>query len=230
MTVATTSTFELQVDQLCTRSLQIAGLLAAGQSAEAADLAMCHDFLNMELDALQAEGITLRTVTRTSQAISLVAHTLPADTIDVYVGPDNMLGTVLAAGSTTETLVKAIRRHEYLAISNKTSTGTPVLCCVERQGAVTVTFWPVPSASFTFNYQKVRGARDTSDGSTTPDVDVRRQKALLWSIAFDIAVAKSQPISRCEFLKGERDRLKAFAKWDDVERGHGQLYIAHTVS
>lgn len=233
MTTASTSLFELNVDQLIRRSLQIAGLMPSQQAeVDAADLSMGHDFLNMELDALQAEGITLRTVARTTLALvaSTAAYALPSDTIDVFIGPDNMIGTVLVSGGNTETLVRGVSRHDYLSINNKSSTGTPVLCVVERQGTVTATFWPVPSAVFTFNYQRVRCARDTTTGTTTPDVDVRRQKALLYSLAFDFCVAKSQPIERCRFLREERDRLRALARMDDVERGHGQFYIAHTVS
>lgn len=213
--------------------MQLAGIIPSQQAqVDDVDLSMAHDFLNMEIDALQAEGIILRTVLRTTVALvaSTAVYTLPNDTIDVFVGPDNMLGTVLVSGGNTETLVRQIRRHEYQAISNKSSTGTPTLAMVERIGAVQVTFWPVPALAYTFGYQKIRCARDVTPGSVTPDVDVRRQMALMWSLAFAMAFSKSMPLQRCSFLKDERDRLKAVARADDVERGHGQLYIAHTVS
>lgn len=213
--------------------MQLAGIIPSQQATvDDSDLSMAHDFLNMEIDALQAEGIILRTVSRTTVALvsPTAQYTLPTDTIDVFVGPDNMLGTVLAAGGNTETLVRQIRRHEYLAISNKSSTGTPTLAVVERVGVVTVTFWPVPAQSYTFNYQQIRCARDVVPGNATPDVDVRRQMALMYSLAHTMAVAKSMPIQRCSYLRSERDRLKDVARADDVERGHGQFYIAHTVS
>jgi len=233
MTTSGTSTFELNVDALIRRSFQLAGLLEAAQSPSQFpdDLAMARDFLNMELGAMQTEGLLQRTVERKTLALSAgtTQYALESDCIDVFIGPDNMIGTMLAPGSTTETLVRAIHRHEYVSISSKSSQGTPVFCYVERLAAVSVLFWPVPSQAFTFSYQKVRAVMDTTPGDKTPDVWVRRQQALMWSLAFTLATAKSQPLPRCGFLRAERDRLKDAAKMNDNEQGHGQLFVAHMV-
>lgn len=233
MTTSGTATFELQVDQLIRRALQLAGLLEASQRPAdfEADLEMARDFLSLELTALQAENLLTRNVERKTLTLSagVASYQLDADCIDVFVGPDNVVGTILSSAGSAETLVRAIRRHEYVEIANKTSSGTPVLCFVEKLARVSVVFWPIPGSTVTFNYQKVRAVMDVTPGSATPDVWVRRQNALLWSLAFTMAVAKSQPLAKCAFLKGERDRVKEMAKQDDVESGHGQLYIAHMV-
>lgn len=207
--------------------MQIAGLLEASQTPSDADLAMGHDFLALELGALQSEGLVAHTVDHTATE-SLVASTatyaLDADCIDVIIGVTGFCGTV-QSGTGTEMHVRAITRHEYNNITNKDAEGTPSHCYIDRGLSLSLTFWPVPSAALTFRYEKVRLMRDSSDGSKTPDVQRRRQKALVWCMAHDLAMAKSMGLDRVQYLRKEADRLKAIAHNDDVERGHGQFYL-----
>lgn len=229
MAIASTSTFELTIEQLMTRAAQVAGLLSTGQSLDVDDASLLRDMLGMEILELQAEGLVTRAVEQDTQALvaSTAEYALDSDTLDVYVGPDNVAGTVYVSASTGESRVYAMSRHEYMSLTDKTAEGLPSRVFIERRTSVTAKFWPVPRESLTFRYQKVRLGRDSTTTSNTADVDKRRMKAVVWSLAFDYAVAKSVPLDRIGMLASERDRLKTIAKMDDVERGHAQFVVAY---
>jgi hypothetical protein len=228
MAVASTATFELSIDALLRRSFNLAGLYEAGQATiNANDLSLGRDLLGMELDSLQAEGTYLRTIESTTQALtaSTASYALPSDTIDVFVGPDNVAGMIVPT-SGGATPVRAISRQEYMQITNQTSESTPTLVYVEKQALVTLKFWPVPAVSTqTFRFSEIHLPRDSDTGSATPDVARRWQKAICYSMAWQIALAKSLPGARVGMLKNMADELKVKAQMSDVEKGSIQLYV-----
>jgi len=228
VTISATATFELTRDQLLRRAFQLAGILEASQSPQANDLAMASDFLGMELDALQAEGVQLRTIQRATQALTsgTESYALAADVIDVFYGPDNIAGTIVHT-SGAETLVRGIDRQEYLQLTNKTTSALPTLVYVEKAAAVTLLFWPVPNDSTTlFRYSQVRLPRDADTGAVTLDVARRWQKAICYAMAYAIAVAKSMPLARVSMLENRAETEKRKALANDVEKTHMQLYVA----
>ncbi len=227
MTVSSTANFELNVDNLLRRSFQLAGLLEASQRPRPDDLSMARDILGMELDALQAEGTILRTEIGSLQALtaSTTSYGLASDTIDVFVGPDNVAGMIVPS-SGAETPVRAISAMEYQAITNKAVEATPVMVFVEKLATVTLYFWPVPHVSTTqFRYRKIRLPRDADTGAVTLDLARRWQKAICYQMAWQIALAKSIPPNRVDQLRkiGESEKAKALA--NDVEKANGQLYV-----
>jgi hypothetical protein len=226
MTVSSTSTFELTRDQLIRRAYQLAGALDASQQPTGNDISLAADILGMELDFLQAEGIILRTVVLDTVALvdGTAEYTLDSDTVDVVVEPDGKAGMVWeTAGS--ETMVRSISRADYQALGNKTVEGTPTLCWINRGATITATFWPVPSASMTFRFSKVRLLYDAAPGSTTMDFARKWQKPLVYSMAYQIALAKGAPLDRVGFLKNTAEELKKIALSDEHQRGHGQFAI-----
>ena len=226
MSVSSTATFELDVASIIKRALNVAGLLEASQTPRDADVAMARELLNMELDALQADGLLQRSIVRTTQTLtaSTASYTLSAEYVDVVVGADNVVGTIVPS-SGAETQVYAMSGAEYLAMSDKTSTATPTRVYVEKTATLKLIFWPIPPTTpGSFRYRAVQILRDATT-SSTPDVDRKRAKALVWSLAYDLAVAKMMGVERCGMLRSERDRLKAIAKADDVERGHAQFVL-----
>jgi hypothetical protein len=187
---------------------------------------MASDLLGMELDALQTEGIVVTHVERTTQALvaGTAEYTLASDTLDVFVGPDNVAGTVFASGG-AETPVRVISRAEYQAIAKKDTQALPTMVFVERLASVKLVFWCTPNATLTFRYSRIRLPRDMDTGSRTLDLARRWQKAICFSMAYQLALAKSAPTTRVQFLLGESERLKALARTSDVEKGHMQMYI-----
>jgi hypothetical protein len=190
------------------------------------DISMAADLLGMELDALQAEGIVVTHVERSTLALlaGTTEYTLPAETLDVFVGPDNVVGTVFVTGG-AETPVRAISRAEYTAIAKKDTQSVPTLVFIERLAQVKAVFWCVPSVASTFRYNKIRLPRDMDTGTVTLDLARRWQKAICFSMAYHLSLAKSAPTTRVQFLLGEAERLKAIARASDVEKTNMQMWI-----
>lgn len=226
MTISANSDFELTRDQLIRRAFQLSQVIEAGENPRADDIAMASDLLGLELDALQAEGTVLRTIERTelSLSASTASYALASDCIDVAVSPDNKAGMVWeTAGS--ETAVISISRQDYETLGNKEAEGTPSLCYIEKGQGITLYFWPVPDDSFTFRYSKVRLIRDMDTGSVTLDLARRWQKAIVYSIAWQLAMAKGISMEKVGFLKKCADEFKFKALADDNQRGDAQLSI-----
>src|SRR5262245_44384948 len=122
MTVSANSTLDYQRNELITAAFQLAGLLEVSQEPSSADYDMAARFLNMELMTLQAEGVVLRSVERTTLTLvdGTATYTLPTDVIDVQFGPNDEAGTIVST-SDTETVVQAMTRAQYMNITDKTS-------------------------------------------------------------------------------------------------------------
>lgn len=226
MATSSTSTFELTRDQLVRRSLQIAGLLEASQSPTGDDISLAADIMQMEIASLVAEGIVVTWVERTTLSLTaaVASATFPTDTLDVAVDPNGVVGTIVPSAG-AETPVRVITRQEYLLLPDKTTQATPTQVLIERLATVTATFWPVPVASVSFRYGKIRFPRDMDTGARTLDLSRRWQKAICYSVAFQLALAKSLPLDRASFLRTEAELAKMKALQSDGERGPQQIYV-----
>lgn len=233
MTVSANSTLEFSVDELITLAYQSVGILEAGRQPDADDLAMGRNFLNLELQALQAEHVVLRTIERTTLTLgtpdvgTVATYTLPADTIEIRLGPNDELGTIVdAAGK--ESLVMNMTRNEYQTISDKTVnvTSRSTRGYVEKLASVTVTFWPAPdSLSPTFRYSRVRLLRDADDGGVTIDLARRWMKFVVYATAAHLARAKSVPQEDMLELKQQAEEEKFKCMADDQQRGKSRLRV-----
>lgn len=231
MTVSANATTDYQRDQLIRMAYQLAGVLEAGREPEAADLSMASDFMNLELMALQADGVILRTIERTTLTLvaGTMAYTLPADTIDVQLGPNDQLGSIVPT-SGSETLVTAMSRAEYLDLSDKTSavSGRPTRAYVEKLASVTVTLWPAPDAtSASLRYARVRLLKDVDTGAVTVDLARRWLKFVTYATAVHIARAKSLSADAVKGLEIQADKLKKACLADDNQRGKVRWHLVH---
>lgn len=231
MTVSTSALIDFQRDQLLTLGFQLAGQLGAGKSPSADDVGMAANFLRLELSALQAEGVILQTIERTTLTLvsGTATYTLPSDTIEVQLGPNDQAGTIVDTGS-TESIVTTMSRAEYLDLSDKTSavTARPTSVYIEKLAAVTATFWPVPdTTSVSYRYARVRLLRDTDSGSVTMDLARKWHKYLTFAVAAHVARAKSMPLDSVTSLIRESERLKDICKADDNQRGKIRFVVAH---
>lgn len=181
----------------------------------------------MEVLALQAEGLVLGSVERATLALvaGTAEYTLPADTLDVFIGPQNLAGTVYTASS-AENPVRAIHRHEYqTGIATKATQGTPTTVYVERLAAVKLAFWPVPRETMTFRYDRQRLLRDMDTGGVTLDLARKWQKAIVYAVAWQVALAKSIPLQKVDYLRKVAEAEKATVRVQDNEKGHTQIFI-----
>ncbi len=231
MTVSANATLDFQRDQLITAAFRLAGVLDADGALVSTDAAMGADFMNLELMNLQAEGVVLRTIERPTP-LALVSgtatYTLAADTIDVQLGAYDEAGMIVDTTS-GETMVMSMPRHEYLLISNKTSTGRPARVYIERLAAVTLTFDPIPDDSTqTFRYSRVRLIKDMDTGAVTVDLARRWLQYVTYAVASQICLAKSIDLAKVGYLRKEAQRMKERLMADDNQRGAIRMRVSHS--
>lgn len=233
MTISASSSLDYQVDELCTFAYQLAGISPAGQDVSADDLAMARGFLNLELMSLQAEGVVLRAVTRTTLTLTAADndYSLPSAVIDVEVSPNGQAGTIVNSDG-VDSIVHAMSRSEYMDISSKAaadSSGIPTRVYIEKTAPIGVVFWPTPSSSaVSWRYPKVGLLADADTGSVTLDLARRWLKAVTWAIAHHLALAKSKPLELAGYLRKEAERLKDICRADDSERMPIRMSLSHS--
>lgn len=235
MTVSANATLDYTRDQLLTSAFRLAGVWHSGQSSadtqSADDISMGSDFMNLELMALQAENVVLRTAELTT--LPLVASTptynLAVDTIDIATGPSDQAGTIINT-SGTESIVTVMSQAEYLDISDKTAavTDIPTRVYIDYGARLAVTFWPVPdAAAVTWRYSRVRLLKDMDTGSVTVDLARRWLQYVTYAVAAQIAAAKNLGLDKVSWLRKQADAMKAKCLASDVERGRTRFRVTH---
>jgi hypothetical protein len=227
MTVNTNTTRELDIGKVTLRAAQLSGVADPQQptSGEEWDSlsAMARDFLEMDIDALQAVGAYAREVDFSDLSIvaDTASYTLPSTTL-------NVLGEAMfkKTGETTSTPILPISREQYHRYTDKTITGTPTQYYAERLAVLTVYFYPVPVAAGTVTFQRHRLLGDNDDASKTLDLDRYWTLYVTYSLAHNIALAHNLPVSRCDYLRKLADEQKGLAssyaaqQVDDVAMVH----------
>lgn len=230
MPVSANTSLNYTRDELLTMAIRLTGILTAGQAAQASDIAMAAQFMNLELMHAQAEGVILTSVERTTLALvaGTASYALPASTLDVEVSQNDIAGTIVpSAGS--ESVVGVMSRDEYLVISDKTATvtGRPTRVYIERSNPLTLIFWPVPDASSpTFRYARTKLLADMDAGNV--NADLRRQwlMAITYAVASHLALAKSLGLDRAGYLRSETERMKKRLRDSDGERGKIRFHVS----
>ena len=127
MTVSANPTPDFQRDQILTAAIRKCGLLTAGEAATPEQIADASVHFNLALQDLQSEGVVLRSIERATLALvsGQAEYTLPTDVIDVELGQDDAIGTIISSDGTTETILKTMSRGEWMNIAQKSTTTLP---------------------------------------------------------------------------------------------------------
>jgi hypothetical protein len=230
MSTSANPTPDFQRDQILTAAIRMCGLLEGSQEPSPDQLANASFHFNLALQNLQSVGLILTTAERVSLPLisGQVSYQLASDTIDVELGQDDTIGTVLTAGSSVETQVKTMSRGEYMNIASKsTLTGNPSRAYVEKQGTVSIIFWPVPNSStITFNYTRVRLLRGGDTGAVT--LDIRRTWTLYMTYFVAMGVAfESSKSDLASVFKGLADEQRKRCEAGDTQKGNIRLRVGH---
>lgn len=218
MTVGATNTFTEQRDLIIADALTMVGAVGPGQTPTGEQITHAARVLNALVKSVDAEGTFLwRTIRRTlTTTASTASYTLGTDVLDV----DEPLRYVIS-GQTTGNIIRLTSRKDYMMISDRTQTGVPSQCFVEKvlPNAVTITFWPVPSAtSDSIEYTAYIRAADFTTGSDTPDFDSRWIEPLVFGLASRLAYSYSQP-DLAPVLGAQYEQRKLQVIEDGTERG-----------
>jgi len=160
------------------------------------DLRTARRSLNIMLLEWQNRGLNLFTIDEGTLAVAAgtVTYTMPIDTIDVI---EHHIRTGTGT-SQVDTALERISVSNYAAQSNKNTTGKPTQIYVQRLATETkVTLWPVPDASYTLAYYRLKGIDGLSSGvGTTAAVPPRFIPCLVAGLAYQIAMKKPEAIAR----------------------------------
>lgn len=174
--------------------------------------------LDLILDGLATEGFIARTTE--FYDLPLVAgesqYTLPDTILDVFedavfVPPDTEMEP-----SSGETVCKQVGLTTWQLLSPKgSSSPRPQLYVSDRTGAtVVLRFWPVPNATGTVRLQTVRLLGSNADGSKSPDLQRYWYDALVWCLAYYVAIDSSMPADRIAMLQSlAEDKKKACVRY-----------------
>lgn len=217
MAVSANSNFQLNRNDLIRRAYQICGLLNAAATPKSEQITMASDFLNLELDNLQARGVVLRSVSIATLSLTngTASYTLPSTVLDVLPS-----ATVKATTSTdTETPVESVGLDRYLTITDKTTSGVPSLMYLERGPSFIVKVWPVPSAAMTLQYKKVAFLADSDSAAVDTDLGRHWHKGLMYGLAAMLAESHDQAPTK---VRSFSDKAEYFYKLSlNHEQEHG---------
>lgn len=227
MTIATTSTTELNVDELITTSLQMIGFLNPGHQATSGDLDLGRRILGLGLQSLANTGVKLRmrdllTLTLTPDVAYIDC---PADTVSVERG-----GVIKNVDGLTEIPIEAIEIQRYQSMPVKTTSGMPTYYWPEQQssGIWRIYFYPVTTSDWpTFIVPRVRKSRDVNAGNLTVDLDTRWHLAITKYLQATLARSKGRRDLATE-LMNEYENERTRAENNESERGNGMYTIQPT--
>lgn len=169
--------------------------------------------LDLIMDGLATEGFMARTMG--FYDLPIVAgesqYTLPDTVLDVFEDamfvPSENEDTKHTTG---ELVCKQIDLATWQTLTTKGSISTrPQLYAAFRSGAtVELRFWPVPSEAGTMRVKTVRLLGSNADGNKTPDLHRYWFDALVWCLAYYVAVDSSVPAERVQFLNAMAEQKK----------------------
>ena len=209
MTVSSTPSTQPSINTLILLAYKRAGLepveATTGSAGMTAKLAHGRQLLDLILDNLAVQGFVARTTV--FYDLPIVAgtsrYTLPDAYLDVFEDamfiPDYNTSTLQTTG---ELVCKQVDLGTWQSLTTKGSSSTrPTLYAAARSGAlVQVDFWPVPSDAGTMRMKVIRLLGDNSTGTNTVDLQRYWFDALVWLLAYYVAVDSSMPLERVNFL------------------------------
>ena len=185
MATSGTNSFDLDVDQVIEEAFERCGI----NSRSGYDLKSARRSLNIMLAEWANRGINLWTVELRTKTLtgSTTSYSLDSDLVDVLEAV-----VFTETDSSTDIEVDRISRAEYLNISNKSTTGTPVQYFLERGTSTPTLFlYPTPDAAHTFKYYGLTKIQDAGDYNDQLEVPTRFLPCLTSGLAYYVSVKKA---------------------------------------
>jgi len=232
MAVTGTSTFNLDIGEICEEAFERAGLeLRTGY-----DLRTARRSLDLLCIEWQNRGINLWTIEK--KELTLVpgqtTYTLDNDVVDLI---EHSIRTNSGDSDRQNDIpVTRISVSTYSTIPSKLTQGRPIQVWIDRQReAPQVNFWPVPDSAetYTFCYYYLRRVYDVGDtASFNADVPFRFLPALVAGLAFQVAMKRPELAERAVLLRdyymeqfdlaAQEDRVKASIQFIPYSYSYGE--------
>ena len=180
MATSGTTSFNITIDEAIEEAYERCGV----RTNSGHDIKSARRSLNLLFSEWGNRGINLWKVK--SETLTLVngtaTYNTPSDCNDV------LEAVVTTTGGTQQTLTK-ISRSEYIAIPNKTDTGTPSQYYVDRQLTPTISLYLAPDTSAVTNifYYYLARIQDAGAYTNTTDMPFRFYPCMVSGLAFYLA-------------------------------------------
>ena len=180
MATSGTTSFNITIDEAIEEAYERCGV----RTNSGHDIKSARRSLNLLFSEWGNRGINLWKVK--SETLTLVngtaTYNTPSDCNDV------LEAVVTTTGGTQQTLTK-ISRSEYIAIPNKTDTGTPSQYYVNRQITPTISLYLAPDTSAVTNifYYYLARIEDAGAYTNTSDMPFRFYPCMVSGLAFYLA-------------------------------------------
>lgn len=217
MAASSDPTTPISINTLILLAYKRAGLLPVEATLSGANmtpkLEHGRQLLDLIIDGLAVHGF----IARTQKFHDLVivagtsAYTLPDTILDVIEDamfiPSFNVGTEHTTG---ELVCKQVDLATWQTLTTKGSESTrPQLYTAFRHGAtVQLKFWPVPSDAGTMRLKTIRLLGSNADGSNNVDLHRYWFDAMVWCLAYYVAVDSSLPGDKIAFLAGVAEQKK----------------------
>lgn len=209
MTISTVPASRISINQLGLLAYKRAGIVPVEARLSGANmtpkLEHARQVLDLIMDSLAAKGFVART--SGFYDLPLVAgepyYSLPEDILDVHgeamFVPEDSPDTKHTSG---ELVCKQIDQMTWSTLTTKGSVSTrPQLYAVFRHAAtVGLRFWPVPSEAGTMRLRTTRLFGGSGDGQKSADLERFWYDALVWQLAWYLAVDSSMPPAQLQLL------------------------------
>lgn len=225
MTTTATSAFDLNLNELIEEAFERAGSeLRTGYEFRSARRS-----LNLMFADWANRGINLWTVD--SGTLNLVegqaTYDLPVDTVDLI---EHVIRTNAGSSNQADLAISRISVSTYASLPNKTVQGRPIQVYIDRKSGATapgndvqnptITLWPVPNVSSTYQfvYWRLRRILDAGNGVNTQDIPFRFLPCMVAGLAYYVALKLPNAAERLPILKQMYDEAWTLAMDEDREK------------
>jgi hypothetical protein len=217
MTTSGTTDFNLDLSEYVEEAFERCGAeLRSGY-----DLRTARRSLNLLFADWANRGINMWTIEQGTQTLTqgTATYDLPDDTVDLI---EHVIRTGAGNVSTQADLtITRISVSTYSSIPNKLTQARPIQIYINRQTPTpTVTVWPTPDGSQTYQlvYWRLRRIQDAGNGSNTMDVPFRFINALVAGLAYYLSMKIPGAMDRMQALKAQYDEAWDLASTEDREK------------
>ena len=189
--------------------------------------------LDLILDGLATEGFIARTTHFYDLALSVGVneYTLPDTILDVFetamfIPDDTNDDTELTTGEMPCTQVD-VSTWQTLSTKGSTSTRPTLYASFRESATIVLRFWPVPSAAGTMRLKTIRLLGSNSDGTKNLDLQRYWQDAIVWLLAYYIAVDSSMPLDKVQMLQMTAEAKKRACVSYSFEHTGTQAYVSY---
>lgn len=234
-TESSLSTYVPTIDMVVAQAYRRAGLLNEQQSPSTVQGALARAALNDLADALEAEGVFMRSVQYgyVTMVTGQNVYTMSENVLDIvgdgaYIDPS---GSLLPFKAASEVPVIKRDRDTWQGISSKSAQGQPVIYYFAREAPkATLYVWPTPTTTQNgglIRFQLKQTRPDMIDGTKTMPFERYWTDFFVWELAYRLAMDNSLDLGRVQALQQQALALKASAKSFSKQNVTMQANISH---